>query len=76
MNRFYNLPIEINEIERMSDGWTRNIKKTVSIKDRLAIWDINNENDTSETTQILRHLKNACEIIDTITQEGNSGDFV
>ena len=68
-DRFYNLPIVLNEIERQPGGWTRNIRKNGTVKDLLDTWDINDKNDTSEMTQVLRHLKNACEIIDAITQD-------
>lgn len=69
INRFYNLPIVIHTTEHKPDGWTRTVQKTVCIKDILDTWDINDKNDTSEMTQVLRHLKNACEIIDVITQD-------
>lgn len=68
MNRFYNLPIVTYERETKADGWTRFIKTQKTVKELLDTWDINDKNDTSEMTQVLRHLKNACEIIDTITQ--------
>ena len=68
-DRFYNLPIVLNEIERQPGGWTRNIRKNGTVKDLLDTWDINDKNDMSEMTQVLRHLKNACEIIDAITQD-------
>ena len=59
---FYDLPIVTYERERKPDGWSRRVPKTVTIKDILHTWDINDQNDTSELTQVLRHLKNACEI--------------
>ena len=71
-DRFYNLPIILNDIERQSGGWTRVVKKNGSIKDILEIWDIDNiddHDDDTEMVQVLRHLKNACEIIDTLTKE-------
>lgn len=68
-DRFYNLPIVMNEIETQPGGWTRNIQKNGTVKDLLNIWNIDGEKDMSEMAQVLRHLKNACEIIDTLTGE-------
>ena len=70
-DRFYNLPIITHEPERKPDGWTRFIKVQKTVKDILDTWDcdINDKNDMLEMTQVLRHLKNACEIIDAITQD-------
>lgn len=69
LDRFYNLPIIIDDIERKSDGWERRIKITASIKDLLDTWDIDDKNDMSPMTQVLRHLKNACDIIETLTND-------
>jgi hypothetical protein len=71
MSKFLNLPIVLDEIERQPGGWTRTVKKNGSIKDLLVIWNIDNDNDTSEMAQVLRHLKNAWEIIDLITIDQN-----
>lgn len=69
LDRFYNLPIIIDDIERKLDGWERRIKITASIKDLLDTWDIDDKNDMSPMTQVLRHLKNACDIIETLTND-------
>lgn len=69
LDRFYNLPIIIDDIERKPDGWERRIKITGSVKDLLYTWDIDDKNDMSPMTQVLRHLKNACDIIETLTND-------
>ena len=67
LNCFYNLPIIIDDIERKPDGWERRIKITASIKDLLDTWDIDDKNDMSQMTQVLRHLKNAYAIIEGLS---------
>ena len=68
-DRFYNLPIITHEPEIQPTGWTRFTKVQKTVRYILDKWDINDKNDMSEMTQVLRHLKNACEIIDAITQD-------
>jgi hypothetical protein len=54
------LPITIQDIEQMWDldgiKWFRDVTRETTISELLTIWDI--ENDSCETAQVLRHLRN------------------
>lgn len=68
-DRFYNLPIIIYEQERKPDGWTRFIKTQKTVKDILDTWDIDDKNDISEMSQVLRHLYIASQNIQKLESE-------
>lgn len=59
--KFEDLPITSDVIERKPGGWHRWVKKEITIKDLIedAVLALDDPEDQSELTQILRHLRNA-----------------
>lgn len=55
---FLLLPIVVDDWE--SDGkWRRQVRRSSNVAELLDTWDINDETETSEMAQVLRHLRNA-----------------
>lgn len=54
---FLSLPIYFDEEEK-SGEWTRKVKRKGTIAELLEVWDIDDESETSEMAQVLRHLRN------------------
>jgi hypothetical protein len=54
--RFEDLPIIFDEVEKNGE-WTRRVNRIGTISELLEIWNIDDENETSEMAQVLRHLR-------------------
>ena len=54
---FLSLPIYFDEEEK-SGEWTRKVRRKGTIAELLEVWDIDDESETSEMAQVLRHLRN------------------
>ena len=54
---FLNLPIVFYSWEVNAEGWRRQTARQGKVSELLEIWDIDDESETSEMAQVLRHLR-------------------
>ena len=54
---FLALPIVFNAEEVNAEGWRRRTTRQGTVAELLEIWDIDDESETSEMAQVLRHLR-------------------
>lgn len=63
---FLDLPIVFDAEEVNSEGWRRRTTRRGTVRELLEIWDIDDESETSEMAQVLRHLRTATGCTDEV----------